>query len=164
MKKILSLILTINFLFPNIALAYKIPAGTVVSVITEKEIDADDVKLGQKLEFITLDPIKSNGITLIKPGTQVIGQVTKKKNNGLLGIAGELQISNFQLRTSQNKFSPLRGIIQEKGEGRAWCNFGWIFIITIPIVFIKGNDAKIAPGQYHILYTIEDISIDNQNL
>ena len=43
-----------------------------------------------------------------------------------------------------------------KGEDKYWVNLGWLFIFTIPFVFIKGDDGKISTGKYQILYTIGD--------
>lgn len=132
----------------------RIPAGTAVTVYLEKEIDADDVREGQNVDFVVLDPVTINGTIVIKSGTHVTAQVTKKKNNCILGIPGEIQIGNFKLINSNNDVINLRGTIVDKGTNRAWANIGWI--IVWPLLFIKGNDGKVPAGSYHILYTIGD--------
>ena len=109
---------------------------------------------GQNVDFVVLDPVTINGTIVIKSGTHVTAQVTKKKNNCILGIPGEIQIGNFKLINSNNDVINLRGTIVDKGTNRAWANIGWI--IVWPLLFIKGNDGKVPAGSYHILYTIGD--------
>lgn len=132
----------------------RIPAGTAVTVYVEKEIDADDVREGQNVDFVVLDPFTINGLTVIKSGTHVTAQVVKKRNNCILGIPGEIQIGNFKLKNSDSGMINLRGTIIDKGTNRAWANIGWI--IVWPLLLIKGNDGKIPAGSTHILYTIGD--------
>lgn len=162
MKKILSLFLILLFNTQSIIYAAStniIPAGTPVSVGIDKEIDADDIKLGQLVEFTTLEPVKVNGVVVIKPGTLVTGQITKRKNNCLFGVPGEVQVGNFQVRTDKGDIVNLRGNVGDKGDNRYWVNAGLIWIVTLPMIFIKGNDGKIAPGTKEMLYTVNEINL-----
>ncbi len=132
----------------------KIPAGTAISVSVENEIDADDVREGENINFVVLEPVSIDGTIVIKSGTHVTAQVIKKKNNFILGIPGEIEIGNFKLFNHNNEVINLRGAIIDKGAHRAWVNIGWIFVW--PLLFVKGNDGKISAGTYKILYTIGD--------
>ena len=159
MKKVLTIIMFLIMFgvqsIPVFAVETKIPANTPIIVYSEEEIDADDVKLNQNVSFRVQSPVSINNKTVIKAGTEVIGQVTKRKNNSILGIPGEIQIGNFKINNGE-QFINLRGTITDKGENRAWVNVGWLFWVTLPVVFIKGNDGKIQAGQEQILYTIGD--------
>ena len=159
MKKILCIFLSLFVFLIQTPLAYAqkifIPAGTPISVYAENEIDADDVETDENINFAVQDPVYVNGKIVIKAGTQVTGQVTKKRNNSVLGIPGEIQISNFKIKNGNNIIN-LRGSMINKGEDKYWVNLGWLFIFTIPFVFIKGDDGKISTGKYQILYTIGD--------
>lgn len=137
--------------------AISIPQGTLVVVQSQKIIDADDVKLGDTVKFSTVQPVKSNGKIIFNTGTEVFGKITTRKNNGILGILGELEISEFQIITQDNKILRLTGIISDKGENRYWANVGWIFVF--PLLFIKGNDGKIFPSRTYMLYTAEDMDL-----
>ncbi len=130
----------------------KIPAGTPVSIYTPDEIDADDVKLGKNVDFIVQEGVSINNHVVISAGSHVIGQITKKKNNFILGIPGSIEVGNFRVKTIDNKFVNLRGLVQDKGTGREWANIGWFFLF--PVLFIKGDDGKIPAGMYQIVYTI----------
>ena len=81
----------------------------------------------------------------------------KKKNNGILGIPGELELGNFEMVASNNDIIRLRGTVVDKGEGRYWANVGWFFLF--PILFVKGDDGKIPVNSTHRLYTVEDINL-----
>ncbi len=155
-RKIISSIICIALLISHCSVVNAkeifIPPGTAVVVYTENEIDADDVKVGQNLDFIVQESVIIDDRTVIPSGTHVTAQVTKRKNNFILGIAGELQVGNFKIKAASDNMINLRGLIIDKGTNRAWCNIGWFFLF--PLIFIKGNDGKIPAGTYQIVYTI----------
>ena len=132
-----------------------IPSGTPVNIYLENEIDADNVKKYDIVNFVVQDNLKIDNKIMIKSGTKVQGQIINKKNNFILGLAGEIQIGNFLLFTEDNQQIYLRGIMQNKGIGREWVNIGWFFLF--PLLFIKGEDGKINAGSCQTLYTINDV-------
>ena len=136
----------------------KIPAGTAISIYVEREIDADDVVEGQTVDFIVQYPVKVNNITVINSGTRVTGQITKKRNNFILGIPGEIQIGNFKLYLQDGNIVTLRGESRNKGEGRYWGNIGWIMVW--PLLFVKGADGKIPAGTSQVVYTNNDAYVE----
>ncbi len=73
-------------------MAVTIPQGPLVVVQPAKLIDADKVRTGDKVLFSVTQPVKINGETVIKMGTEVNAKITKRKNNGILGIPGELDV------------------------------------------------------------------------
>ena len=164
-KRVSSIIVSVLILVSNTGIIYAkeifIAPGTAVTVYTENEIDADDVQAGQNLDFIVQESVIIDDNMVIPSGTHVTAQVTKRKNNFILGIAGELQVSNFKIKTSDNHIINLRGVIIDKGTNRAWCNIGWFFLF--PLIFIKGNDGKIPAGTYQIVYTIGSNKIRVKN-
>ena len=117
MKKILSALLIGLFIQTQVC-AKILPQGTLVMVQASTIIDADDVKLGETVSFKTLKPVKVNGEVVIPQGTEVNAKVTKRKNNGILGIPGEIEVSEFQIMTQNNEVINLSGIVQDKGDGR----------------------------------------------
>lgn len=156
MKKILGLFLAL-FLVSAPLQAAVLPAGTAVNVHSVQEIDADEVKAGDIVSFIVTHPVKYNDKVVIKAGTEVKAQVTKRKNNCILGIPGTLEIGNFKIYKTDGEFLGLRGTVIDKGEQRYWANIGWIMVF--PLLFIKGDDGKIPMNLDYILYTVDDISL-----
>ena len=156
MKKILSVILLSLLLQVQVS-ATTIPSGTLVVVQPQQEIDADDVKAGDTVKFTVVQNVKVDNKVVIKSGTEVIAKTTKVKNNGILGLPGELEVSEFQILTDNNEVVRLRGSIIDKGIGRYWANVGWFFVF--PLLFVKGNDGKIQKNTTHYLYTIENVNL-----
>jgi hypothetical protein len=153
MKKILALFL-VCILMQAQAMAATLPAGSVVHVQPTKEIDADKVKEGDLVEFNVMLPVKVNGVAVIKPGTVVTAQVTKKKNNFILGVPGHIEVGNFRIYVDDKEPITLRGTILDEGDDRYWCHIGWFFLF--PVLFVKGDDGKIPMNSNHILYTVDD--------
>lgn len=155
MKKILVLLMLLCLQVEVFAVV--LPEGTPVIIKPKREIDADSVRVGQDVKLAVAVPVKVNKQTLIKPDTEVTGQVIAKKNNFILGIPGELEISNFKIVQSNGNIIYLRGNILDKGEGKYWAHIGWFFLF--PVLFVKGNDGKIPAGVEHILYTSDEIDL-----
>ena len=153
MKRFIIGLLTILLLQMQV-LAVNIPSGTPVIVNPQNLIDADDVREGDNVKFTVIQPVKVNDEIVINTGTEVTAKIIKRKNNGILGIPGNIEIGEFSILTPENEIIRLTGTVTDTGEGRYWANVGWIFIITLPIIFIKGNDAKIPVNRTFILYTI----------
>ena len=156
MKKIIALITLCFFLNVQVQ-ATTIPAGTSVIIQPQQEIDADDVRTGDTLSFTVVYPIKENGNVLIKSGTEVLGQVTKKRNNFIFGIPGKLEVGNFKIVKENGETINFRGTIIDKAENRYWANIGWVFLF--PLLLIKGDDGKIPMTLTYSLYTINDIEL-----
>jgi len=156
MKKII-LFMLIMLSFQISVSAATLPAGSIVMVQSTKMIDADDVKLGDTVEFIVIQSVKLGDDVIIKSGEQVLAKVVKRKNNFIFGVPGEINVGDFQIVKPNNEVIRLRWTIVDKGDNRYWANFGWFFVF--PILFIKGDDGKIQMNSSHILYTIEDINL-----
>lgn len=155
MKKFFIALLTLGLLQLQ-CFAASIPAGTSVVVQSKNTIDADYVKIGDKVNFKVARPVKVNGENVIPVGTEVSAVVVKKKNNGILGIPGKIEIGQFELDNPNGSIC-LTGNVYDEGENRYWANVGWIFVF--PLLFIKGNDGKINPTFTYTLYTVEESSL-----
>lgn len=156
MKKIISLLLCLSFLGLQ-ASAVVLPDGKAIAIRPVTELDADDLKQGETVRFEVAQPVKINGNVVIKQGEEVTAQVAKLKNNFILGIPGELELTNFQLLTGDKDPIPLRGNISDKGEGRYWAHVGWFFLF--PLLFVKGGDGKIPATVQYTMYTMEESEI-----
>ena len=137
--------------------AITVPSNTLVVIQSQKLIDADNVKIGDNVSFRVSQPVKIEDRVVIPVGTEVKATVVKKKNNGILGIPGNIQIGEFQILTKNNEVLRPSGNVYDEGTNRYWANVGWIFVF--PLLFIKGNDGKIQPTLTHMLYTAEDINL-----
>lgn len=136
-----------------------IPSGTPVSAYVDKMIDADDVTEGQEVTLLVQEPVKIDGTTVIKANTPILAQVTKRKNNCIFGIPGEIAIGNFKIQMRDGTILNLRGSISHKGQNRYWVDFvAWFFLW--PVLFVKGEDGKIQSGVHQMLYTVGETYIN----
>lgn len=156
MRKFICLVLCSLFLDLQ-ATAVMLPEGKAIPIKPVKELIADDLKQGETVTFEVTHPIKVNGNVMIKQGTEVTAQVARLKNNFILGIPGELELTDFQIITGNNDLIPLRGNVIDKGEGRYWAHIGWFFLF--PLLFVKGGDGKIPASVQYTMYTMEDVDL-----
>lgn len=156
MKKFICLVLSLSFLSLQ-ASAIILPEGKAISIKPIEELDADNLKQGETVTFEVANPVKVNGNVVVKQGTEVTAQVARLKNNFILGIPGELELTNFQLITGNNDTIPLRGKVSDKGEGRYWAHIGWFFLF--PLLFVKGGDGKIPATVQYTMYTMEEVDL-----
>jgi len=153
MKKTIAMLLLL-FTTHVQTFANTLPAGTAVQVQPKTKIDADKVKEGELVDFIVTIPVKVDGKVVIKAGTAVVGQITKKKNNFIFGVPGEIEVGNFKIYEQENNVIPLHGLISDEGNNRYWAHIGWFFLF--PILFVKGDDGKIPKNLNYVLYTVDD--------
>lgn len=156
MKKFISLVLSLYFVCLQ-ASAVILPEGKAIPVRPVQELDADDLKQGETVILEVAQPVKVKGETLIKQGNKVTAQVAKLKNNFILGIPGEIELTNFQLVTNGDDSIPLSGTVSDKGEGRYWAHVGWFFLF--PLLFVKGGDGKIPATVQYTMYTMEEADL-----
>ena len=156
MKKIISLVLCLSFISLQ-ASAIILPEGKAIPVKPVQDLNADNLKQGETVIFEVAQPVKVNGNVVVKQGTEVTAQVAKLKNNFILGIPGEMELTNFQLITNDNDSILLRGNIRDKGEGRYWAHVGWFFLF--PLLFVKGGDGKIPATVQYTMYTMEEVNL-----
>ncbi len=147
MKKLFAILAILLFAQTNcMAISY----DTTVNVSPVSEIDADKVKVGDMVRFQTLDNIIYNGDIAFPEGTIVYGKVTKIKNNFIFGIPGILFVGDFEMNDKNGSKIKLSGNAVNMGQSRYWVNIPGI-LLCLPCLFIKGNDAKIAPTNQYTL-------------
>ena len=136
-----------------------IPSGTPVRAILDETIDADDVREGDTVLLRVKQPVRVQGRTVIDANTLITAQVMNRENNFIFGIPGKLTVANFQIKLNDGSTMYLSGQpIMRKGDDRYWVNFiaPWFLI---PLIFVKGDDAKIFYGYQQMLYTDRDVYV-----
>ncbi|MBM3462416.1 MAG: hypothetical protein FJX76_09965 [Armatimonadetes bacterium] len=98
MKRLLSLLLSVLIVLqPLLAAAQsrviRLPEAAVVRIKPSYEIRSDKVKTGDTVEFVVVEPVKVDGVTLISEGAIASGVVTKAKHASGFGQNGVLEIS-----------------------------------------------------------------------
>jgi hypothetical protein len=138
--------------------AGKLETGTPVLLTVDKEVDADEVKLGETVSFTVQQPVKQDGVVVIPAYTPAMGIVTKRKNNFIFGVAGAFEVGNIKLHMADNSLLPIKATVYDKGNSRHGFLFGLLLWITLPLIFAKGEDGKIAKGTEVLDYTAQEIA------
>lgn len=134
-----------------------IPSGTPIRAYLDETIDADDVREGDEVFLRVAQPVKVEGVTVIEANTQISAQVMDRENNCMFGIPGKLTIGNYKIKLSNGNDMYLSGLpITRIGQHRYWTNFIAFFLLA-PMIFVKGDDAKINDGYQQMLYTNGDV-------
>lgn len=153
--------IALAFLMPTFS-AYAdtvlLEAGKPVTLKAEKELDPDELQANQNVTFLVESAVKNNGQTVIKAGELVTALIGTKKNNFIFGIPGKMTVVNFKTKTIDGQDVTLRGDIAQKGESRYWANFGWLGYL-FPLLFVKGDDAIIAPSTSFNLSILEEVKV-----
>lgn len=132
-----------------------LPPGTPVQVAIDKEVDADEVKVGEMIEGHLVMPVKHEGVIVFPAGTPVKGSVTRRKNNSIAGVSGSIELGNFKIMTPEGGVLPLTGTFQRKGNSRVAGSLVGAYFIGLPI-FVKGQDGKVESGAESTMYTVQE--------
>ena len=94
MKKVfLSLVFATLVLSLNAQQKVTIKAGTIVPLLSVKQVKAADVEDGQAVDFRVAQDVKVNDICAIPQGTLVKGKVLEARKSTVGGTKGKLVIS-----------------------------------------------------------------------
>ena len=148
MKKFL-MILTV-LLISQIS-CFAINYDTTVVVTPMTEINADNVNVGDIVNFQTLENVIYNGDIAFPEGTIVQGKITKIKNNFIFGMPGILFAGDFEISDKNGVRTKLTGNAVNMGISRYWALVPGI-LFCLPFIFVKGDDGKLTPGNQYSLY------------
>lgn len=176
MKKILSLILSIAFLFQfTLLTAYaeatsvKLKAGTSIPISVIVSKNSKQVSSGEKIEAMIDSDIKANNILIFKKGDRATLNVAHAKKAGFVGIPGELVISGGEIYDTNNDIHRVEFYQTYTGEEKTWPKVmvGISIFLLFPLAFfgfVKGGQAEIKPYIPISVRTIQDIDFIPNNL
>ncbi|MBQ2645658.1 hypothetical protein IJG14_08830 [bacterium] len=168
MKKFLFLIVFLNLVFNQIAIAddfheyYKSKPAYDIKSFNYENLNRIPIKIkivsdvttkknlveGQKLIFLTTEDAVLNYKKILPAGSRIIGTVETISQNEIKGIPANLIIGDFKIEYMAQ--AKLEGQINKQGANRTI----WVRAL-IPVLFpIKGGHAKIKSFEtYEIYYT-----------
>jgi hypothetical protein len=153
MKRFLVALVLLSFLSP--ALAETLPTGTPIQIALDKEVDHDEVKVGEVVPAHVIAVVKQDGKVVFHVGTPVKGTVTRRKNNSICGVPGSIELGNFKISGVDGQIVPLTGNYQRKGDSHIIGSLVGAYFILFPL-FIKGQDGIIESGAEATMYTAQE--------
>ena len=143
--------------------AIQIPDGTLIDIEAPYRLNSTDFKTNDKISFRVVNPIKINGVTVIKQGAVATGRIDKAKRGGHFGKAGLFVWTMQSVTAIDGSQVPLRvAPVRVRGDSKA-AKVATQMIITgalLPLIapiallhgFKRGQDAFIPAGKRYSVY------------
>jgi hypothetical protein len=96
---------------------------------------------------------------MIPTGSPAVGQVTRARDNGLLGRSGKLEVAVSHIDVGGRQI-PVRGDRGKKG-GSGTLGVVGAAVVFLPLgIFVRGREAKIAAGAPVDVYVAQEIPME----
>lgn len=152
-------------LFPLFAFAESdtakivVPEGTEIACRLLTELKGNEATIGQNVAFELDKDIIINDAVAIPKGAKINGTVIDAAGSKALGKKGKLDFTIDYLYLNSGKVAKLRSSVKANTHG----NGGWVaagaILVTPLALFIKGKQAKFAPGTIFKAYIDHDITL-----
>lgn len=143
---------------PAIAQSTILPEGMAIQLETRQELSSKSARVGDPVELAVAKPVTIGGVTLIPAGSPAVGEVSRARDNGLLGRSGKLDIKVSTVKAGGIDV-PVRGERNAKGKSGTLGAVG-AGILFLPLaVIIRGKDVKLPSGTLFEVYVDKEVSI-----
>ncbi len=127
-----------------------LPASTMITIASDKEISSKKIEVGEKFEFFVASDVSENGVVVIPRGTKAESTVTFKTGKAIGGKSGKFELSFDNLMLNGRRYA-LRGTHRQEGKGNT-------VAAVLGSIFVSGRSAVMLPGQTVTAFTNEPIS------
>jgi hypothetical protein len=143
------------------------PAGAVLRIGTEVPVklrtalttQGKALRVSQRFEIETAEPVSLNGHVVIPVGTPGIGEVTSVTNKGMWGKSGHFDIRLLYLRVGDRQIR-ITGIADDKGKAGGVGAVAVSAIIFLPAgFFMTGTSARLPAGTVVKGFLDEDVPV-----
>lgn len=122
--------------------------GTEVPVRLRSELTTKNkaLRVGQRFEVDTSEPVSLDGHVVIPVGTPGVGEVTSVRNKGMWGKSGHFDVRLLYLRVGDRQIR-LSGTLDDKGVAGGWGAGAVSAIVFLPAgFFMTGTSATMPAG------------------
>ena len=135
-----------------------LPEGMTIQLETRQEISSKSARVGDRIELAVARPVTIGGVTLIPAGSPAVGEVSRVRDNGLLGRSGKLDIKVSTVRAGGMDV-PVRGQRNSQGKSGTLGAVG-AGIVFLPLaVLVRGKDVKLPAGTKFEVYVDREVSL-----
>jgi len=132
-----------------------IPAGTLIKAMLTKNINGQDLAIGDKLDFVLAQDIIIDEKIAIPSFSKITGTVTDAKGSRMLGKKGKLAFTIDFLYYKSNVVK-LQSQFAKNIQGSGVVVAGASILLTPFALFINGKNAKYEKGTTFDCYVSED--------
>lgn len=133
-----------------------VPEGTPIKVAVAKEVTSKEAKPNDPVEFTVTEDLVINGQVVVRKGTPAIGSVINAEKKGYMGKSGKLAVQVESTTTSDGHGLKLRAAKGREGDDKSTSTMVLSTLISPAFLFMKGSEAKIAPGTVVTVYAAEE--------
>jgi uncharacterized protein DUF2846 len=133
-----------------------VPEGTPINVVVAKEVTSKEAKPNDPVEFTVTEDLVINGQVVVRKGTPAIGSVINAEKKGYMGKSGKLAVQVESTTTSDGQRLKLRAAKGREGDDKTTSTMVLSTLISPAFLFLKGSEAKIAPGTVVTVYAAEE--------
>jgi len=143
---------------PALAQSMILPEGMAIQLETRQEISSKSARVGDRVELAVARPVTIGGVTLIPAGSPAVGEVSRVRDNGLLGRSGKLDIKVSTVKAGGTDV-PVRGQRNAQGKSGTLGAVG-AGIVFLPLaVLVHGKDVKLPAGTKFEVYVDKELSL-----
>jgi hypothetical protein len=135
--------------------------GTEVPVRTQTELTTQNkaLRVGQRFDVETSEPVSLNGQVVIPAGTPGVGEITSVRNKGMWGKSGHFDARLLFLRVGDRQIR-LSGTTDDKGKAGGVGAAAVSAIVFLPAgFFMTGTSARIPAGSTIKGFLDEDVPV-----
>jgi hypothetical protein len=135
--------------------------GTEVPVRLRTELTTKSkaLRVSQRFEVETAEPVSLNGHVVIPVGTPGVGEITSVTNKGMWGKSGHFDIRLLYLRVNDRQIR-ITGIADDKGKAGGVAAVAVSAIVFLPAgFFMTGTSARLPAGTMIKGFLDEDVPV-----
>jgi hypothetical protein len=133
-----------------------VPEGTAINVSVAKEVTSKEAKPNDPVDFTVTEDLLINGQVIVRKGTAAVGSVINAEKKGYMGKSGKLAVQVESTTTSDGRPLKLRAAKGREGDDKTTSTMVMSTLISPAFLFLKGSEAKIAPGTVVTVYVAEE--------
>jgi len=133
-----------------------VPEGTAINVSVAKEVTSKEAKPNDPVDFTVTEDVVINGQVIVRKGTAAVGSVINAEKKGYMGKSGKLAVQVESTTTSDGRPLKLRAAKGREGNDKTTSTMVMSTLISPAFLFLKGSEAKIAPGTVVTVYVAEE--------
>ena len=128
-------------------------------LLTELTTKNKSLRIGQRFDVETAEPIYLDGRIVIPTGTPGLGEITTVRNKGMWGKSGHFDVRLLYMRVGDRKIR-LRGVADDKGTAGGFGAVAVSAIVFLPAgFFMTGTSALLPAGTIIKGFLDEDVSV-----
>lgn len=135
-------------------------AGTGVALRMAEPLTTNGKKLkvGQRFQLETTEPVNVGGMTVIPAGSPATGEVTEVRNKGMWGKSGRINARVLYVRANGRQIR-MSGQLDDKGTTGTAGVVGAIAVLPVAGFFVTGTSANIPLGAPVKAFIDEDVPV-----